>query len=233
MGYVQAFEQLEGLREVSGGYVNRCPSLRRHSITGAITSTCGYWSDRSRCAIAGTVSLAASRAASARVRRTARVHGQVSLTPSCCRLDLRVPGQATAHFVRDGGFGIFLCAIGSACIPLPPGGDAVRGIRRSRPRSSHAHHPLAMSGDVSLVLLGTIAGSWVAYAVGRAGRLEFARTPRVRSYTWAGADSSERTAGFALWPAIVLFGRMVPLIRPFSSRFAGVAKMPLCLHDPT
>jgi membrane protein DedA with SNARE-associated domain len=81
----------------------------------------------------------------------------------------------TAHLVRTGGLPeIFvLMAIGSACIPIPS--EVVMlfaGFAVADRAASGAHHHLTMLGIVLAGLLGTLAGSWVAYAVGRAGRLE-------------------------------------------------------------
>jgi len=137
--------------------------------------------------------------------------------------------NATAHFVRDAGLpGIFLLmAIGSACTPLPS--EVVMlfaGFAVADPGSSHAHHHLTMSGIVLAGLLGTIAGSWVAYAIGRGGRLELLE--RHGSKLHMGPAQIERAERWfqRYGQRIVLFGRMVPLIRAFVSLPAGVAKMP-------
>ncbi len=81
----------------------------------------------------------------------------------------------TSHFVRDAGLpGIFvLMAVSSACIPIPS--EVVMlfaGFAVADRLSSHAHHHLTLLGIVLAGLLGTMVGSWVAYAVGRGGRLE-------------------------------------------------------------
>ena len=81
----------------------------------------------------------------------------------------------TAHFVRTAGLpGIFaLMALGSACIPIPS--EVVMlfaGFAVADKVGSGAHHHLTMLGVVLAGLLGTLVGSWVAYAVGRGGRLE-------------------------------------------------------------
>ena len=64
-------------------------------------------------------------------------------------------------------------AVGSACIPLPS--EVVMlfaGFAVADPGQSASHHHLTLVGIVLAGLLGTIVGSWVAYAVGRGGRLE-------------------------------------------------------------
>jgi membrane protein DedA with SNARE-associated domain len=135
----------------------------------------------------------------------------------------------TWHFVRDAGLpAVFvLMAIGSACIPLPS--EVVMlfaGFAVADPGSSHAHHHLTMTGIVLAGLLGTLVGSWVAYGVGRGGRLELLE--RHGHLVHMGPTQIERAdAWFQRYgqPA-VLFGRMVPVIRAFVSLPAGVARMP-------
>jgi membrane protein DedA with SNARE-associated domain len=140
---------------------------------------------------------------------------------------------ATWHFVRDGGLpAVFvLMALGSACIPVPsevvmlfagfavadPGGSGA---------GAHNHH-LTMTGIVLAGLLGTLVGSWVAYAIGRGGRLELMeRHGHLIHMGPAQIDRADRWFQRYGDPA-VLFGRMIPLVRAFVSLPAGIAKMPL------
>ncbi len=138
--------------------------------------------------------------------------------------------NATWHFVRDAGLpGIFvLMAIGSACIPIPS--EVVMlfaGFAVADPGSSGAHHHLTMVGVVVAGLLGTLVGSWVAYAVGRGGRLELMeRHGHLIHMGPAQIDRADRWFQRYGDPA-VLFGRMVPLVRAFVSLPAGVARMPI------
>jgi membrane protein DedA with SNARE-associated domain len=136
----------------------------------------------------------------------------------------------TSHLVRDGGLaGIFaLMAIASACIPIPS--EVVMlfaGFAVADPGQSASHHHLTMVGVVLAGLLGTMVGSWVAYAVGRGGRLELLERHGAKLHmgpTQIGrADRWFQRHG----EATVLFGRLVPLLRAFVSLPAGVAKMPL------
>ncbi|MGH2855135.1 MAG: DedA family protein [Solirubrobacteraceae bacterium] len=137
---------------------------------------------------------------------------------------------ATWHFVRDGGLpAVFLLmALGSACIPVPS--EVVMlfaGFAVADPGSSGAHHHLTMTGIVLAGLGGTLVGSWVAYAIGRGGRLELME--RHGHLVHMGPAQIERAdRWFARYgePA-VLFGRVIPLVRAFVSLPAGVAKMPL------
>jgi membrane protein DedA with SNARE-associated domain len=136
----------------------------------------------------------------------------------------------TWHFVRDAGLpAIFvLMAVGSACIPVPS--EVVMlfaGFAVADPGHSGAHHHLTMTAVVLAGLLGTVLGSWVAYAVGRGGRLELME--RHGHLVHMGPAQIERAdRWFARYgQATVLLGRMVPLVRAFVSLPAGVARMPL------
>jgi membrane protein DedA with SNARE-associated domain len=136
----------------------------------------------------------------------------------------------TSHFVREGGLpGIFaLMAISSACIPIPS--EVVMlfaGFAVADPGQSASQHHLTMVGIVLAGLTGTMVGSWVAYAVGRGGRLELMERHGEKLHM--GPAQIERAdRWFQRWgePA-VLFGRVVPLVRAFVSLPAGVARMPL------
>jgi membrane protein DedA with SNARE-associated domain len=89
---------------------------------------------------------------------------------------------------------------------------------------AHGVH-LTMAGIIAAGLLGTLAGSWVAYAVGRAGRLELLE--RHGHLVHMGPAQIKRAdQWFSRYgdPA-VLFGRVVPFVRAFVSLPAGIAKM--------
>jgi membrane protein DedA with SNARE-associated domain len=138
--------------------------------------------------------------------------------------------NATAHFVRDAGLpGIFLLmAVSSACIPVPS--EAVMlfaGFAVADPAQSASHHHLTMTGVVLAGLIGTMAGSWVAYAVGRGGRLELLE--RHGSKLHMGPAQIQRADRWfqRYGEAAVLFGRVIPLVRAFVSLPAGIARMPL------
>jgi membrane protein DedA with SNARE-associated domain len=136
----------------------------------------------------------------------------------------------TWHFVRDGGLpAVFvLMAVGSACIPLPS--EVVMlfaGFAVADPGGSGAHHHLTMPGVVLAGLLGTLVGSWIAYGVGRGGRLELLE--RHGHLVHMGpAQIGRADRWFQRYGDLtVLFGRMVPLVRAFVSLPAGVARMPV------
>ena len=136
----------------------------------------------------------------------------------------------TSHFVRDAGLpGVFaLMAIGSACIPLPS--EVVMlfaGFAVADPNQSASHHHMTLLGIVLAGLLGTMVGSWVAYAVGRGGRLELLE--RHGSKVHMGPSQIELADRWFQrhGEAAVLFGRLVPVVRAFVSLPAGIARMPL------
>ncbi len=136
----------------------------------------------------------------------------------------------TSHFVREAGLpGIFaLMAISSACIPLPS--EVVMlfaGFAVANPEQSASQHHLTMVGVVLAGLLGTMVGSWAAYAVGRGGRLELLERHGAKLHM--GPSQIERADRWfrRYGEPTVLFGRLIPLVRAFVSLPAGVAKMPL------
>jgi membrane protein DedA with SNARE-associated domain len=139
--------------------------------------------------------------------------------------------NSMAHFVRDGGLpAIFvLMAISAACIPIPSevvmlfGGFAVANPVASG-AGAHGHH-LTMAGIIAAGVLGTLVGSWVAYGVGRAGRLELLE--RHGHLVHMGPAQIKRAdEWFSRYgEAAVLFGRVVPFVRAFVSLPAGIARM--------
>ena len=137
--------------------------------------------------------------------------------------------NSTSHFVRDAGLpGIFLLmAISSACIPIPS--EVVMlfaGFAVADPGQSASHHHLTMVGIVLAGLLGTVVGSWVAYGVGRGGRLELLE--RHGHLLHVGPSQIARADRFfaRYGQATVLVGRVIPFVRAFVSLPAGVARMP-------
>ena len=136
----------------------------------------------------------------------------------------------TAHLVRDGGLPaiLLLMALSSACIPVPS--EVVMlfaGFAVVDPGQSAAHHHLTMVGIIAAGLVGSMIGSWVAYAVGRGGRLELLHRHGHRIHL--GPAQIERADRFfrKYGDATVLFGRLVPFLRAFVSLPAGIAEMPI------
>ncbi len=135
-----------------------------------------------------------------------------------------------SHFVREAGLpGIFaLMALSSACIPIPS--EVVMlfaGFAVADPSQSGSSHHLTMTGIILTGLIGTMVGSWFAYAVGRGGRLELLERHGAKLHM--GPAQIERADRFfkRYGEATVLFGRMIPLVRAFVSLPAGISKMPL------
>ncbi|MHB1467962.1 MAG: DedA family protein [Solirubrobacteraceae bacterium] len=137
--------------------------------------------------------------------------------------------NAAWHFVREGGLpAIFLLMMAdSACIPIPSEATMMfAGFAVADPGGSHAHHHLTLLSVIVVGVLGNLVGSWIAYAVGRAGRLELIERHghwlHIKPSHLAWADRWFRRYG----AAAVFFGRMLPLVRTFISLPAGVARMP-------
>jgi membrane protein DedA with SNARE-associated domain len=135
----------------------------------------------------------------------------------------------TSHLVRTAGLpGIFvLMALGSACIPIPS--EVVMlfaGFAVANPEQSASHHHMTLVGIVLAGLAGTMVGSWAAYGVGRGGRIELLE--RHGNKLHMGPTQIERADRWfqRYGEPVVLFGRLIPLVRAFVSLPAGIAKMP-------
>jgi membrane protein DedA with SNARE-associated domain len=133
------------------------------------------------------------------------------------------------HFVRDAGLpAVFVLMVAeSACIPIPSEATMLfAGFAVADPGASSAHHHLTLAGIVVAGVLGNLVGSWIAYGIGRAGRLELVE----RHGRWLHLKPSHiawADRWFARYgdPAI-FFSRMLPIVRTFISLPAGIAKMP-------
>jgi membrane protein DedA with SNARE-associated domain len=112
-----------------------------------------------------------------------------------------------------------LMTLESACVPVPS--EAIMlfaGFAVSKGE-------LTLAGIVAAGVLGNLAGSWAAYAVGYYGRLDLLERNRlihVSPRQLRRADQWFERYG----SAVVFFGRMLPLVRTFVSLPAGVARMP-------
>jgi membrane protein DedA with SNARE-associated domain len=133
------------------------------------------------------------------------------------------------HFVRDAGLpAVFVLMLAeSACIPIPSEATMLfAGFAVADPGGSTAHHHLTLIGIVLAGVLGNLVGSWIAYGVGRGGRLELIE----RHGHWLHLKPSHiawADRWFARYGApAIFFSRMLPIIRTFISLPAGVAKMP-------
>ena len=125
------------------------------------------------------------------------------------------------NVINDTGlWGVFLLmGAGSACIPIPS--EAVMLFAGFT--VSEGHHTLL---EIFLAgFLGNMAGSWLTYAIGYYGRVDFMERNKLIHVSPA---KLERVDGWFKrhGDATVFFGRMLPLVRAFISLPAGVAEMP-------
>jgi membrane protein DedA with SNARE-associated domain len=137
-----------------------------------------------------------------------------------------------SHFVRDAGYpAIFVLMVAeSACVPIPSEATMLfAGFAVAEPAGAfkgHSSHHLTLLGVVAAGVLANVVGSWLAYAVGRAGRLELVERHghwlHIQPKHIAWADRWFARYG----DAAIFFSRMLPIIRTFISLPAGVAKMP-------
>jgi membrane protein DedA with SNARE-associated domain len=127
---------------------------------------------------------------------------------------------ATEFIGSAGVVAVFLLMLlESACIPIPS--EAIMLFAGF----SVSNGELTLFGVVAAGVLGNLAGSWIAYAVGYYGRIDLLERNKLihispKHLKWAD-DWFERYGG-----ATVFFSRMLPIIRTFISLPAGVAKMP-------
>lgn len=127
---------------------------------------------------------------------------------------------ATEFIGSAGVVAVFLLmTLESACIPVPS--EAIMlfaGFSASKGE-------LTLFGIVAAGVLGNLAGSWIAYAVGYYGRIDLLEKNRLihvnpKHLKWADDWFAKYGA------ATVFFSRMLPIIRTFISLPAGVAEMP-------
>jgi membrane protein DedA with SNARE-associated domain len=127
---------------------------------------------------------------------------------------------ATEFIGSAGVVAVFvLMTLESACIPIPS--EAIMLFAGF----SVSKGELTLFGIVAAGVLGNLAGSWIAYAVGYYGRLDLLEKNKLihispKHLKWAD-DWFER---YGSWT--VFFSRMLPIIRTFISLPAGVARMP-------
>jgi membrane protein DedA with SNARE-associated domain len=127
---------------------------------------------------------------------------------------------ATDFIDAVGLLGVFvLMLLESACIPVPS--EAIMlfaGFNVSE-------GDLTLLGITVAGVLGNLAGSWIAWAVGYFGRIELLEQNRlihINPKHLAVADRWFERYG----DAAVFFSRMLPIVRTFISLPAGVARMP-------
>ena len=126
------------------------------------------------------------------------------------------------NVVGDLGLGgvFVLMLLESACIPVPSEATMLfAGFNVDKGEYS-------LIAAVAVGVAGNLIGSWIAYAVGYYGRVEWLETHgrklHIKPEHLAWADR-----WFERWGApTVFFTRMLPIIRTFISLPAGVARMP-------
>jgi membrane protein DedA with SNARE-associated domain len=135
-----------------------------------------------------------------------------------------------SEFVGETGLvAVFLLMVAeSACIPIPSEATMLfAGFAVANPTGAGAHHHLTLVGIVAAGVLGNLVGSWIAYGIGRFGRIELIE----RHGHWLHLKPSHiewADRWFERYGApAIFFSRMLPIIRTFISLPAGVAKMPL------
>jgi membrane protein DedA with SNARE-associated domain len=134
-----------------------------------------------------------------------------------------------SEFVGETGLvAVFLLMVAeSACIPIPSEATMLfAGFAVANPTGAGAHHHLTLVGIVAAGVLGNLLGSWIAYGIGRFGRIELVE----RHGHWLHLKPSHiewADRWFERYGApAVFFSRILPIIRTFISLPAGVAKMP-------
>lgn len=130
------------------------------------------------------------------------------------------------HLITQYGYAaVFLLMLAeSACIPIPSEVIMLFGGALAAGAYPGAHPSLI--GIVLAGVLGNVAGSYIAWGVGR-----YAGQPAVRRwgrrFGVRGHDIDRATAWFDRHgSSAVLFGRVVPVVRTFISLPAGFAGMP-------
>jgi membrane protein DedA with SNARE-associated domain len=127
---------------------------------------------------------------------------------------------ATDFIGSAGVAGVFvLMMLESACIPVPS--EAIMLFAGF----SVSEGDMTLLGIVVAGVLGNLAGSWIAYAVGYFARIDLLERNKLihvspKHLKWA--DDWFKRYG----DATVFFTRMLPIIRTFISLPAGVARMP-------
>jgi membrane protein DedA with SNARE-associated domain len=116
--------------------------------------------------------------------------------------------------------GIFLLMVPeSACIPIPSEATMLfAGFNVSEGKYS-------LFAAVAVGSVANLVGSWIAYAVGYYGRIEFLERHKIFHIKPEYLELTERW--FERWGSwAVFFSRMLPIVRTFISLPAGVARMP-------
>jgi len=130
------------------------------------------------------------------------------------------------HLIIQYGYvAVFLLMLAeSACIPIPS--EVIMLFGGALAAGAYPGVHLSLAGVVLAGVLGNVAGSYLAWGVGRyAGQAAVRRWGR--RFGVRGHDIDRAVAWFGRHgPSAVLFGRVVPVVRTFISLPAGFADMP-------
>ena len=128
-------------------------------------------------------------------------------------------------FIANYGYlAIFVLMLAeSACIPIPS--ELIMLFGGALAAGAVAGTRLDLAAVIAVGVAGNLAGSYLAYAVGRYGGQaalhRWGRRIHLREH-----DLDKATAWFTKYgPAAVGFGRLLPVIRTFISLPAGIARM--------
>ncbi|TMK20741.1 MAG: DedA family protein [Actinobacteria bacterium] len=135
--------------------------------------------------------------------------------------------QFVERFAQHGYLAVFvLMLLESACIPIPSEVTMLFAGFLASP--DHPTNAVQLSFVVVALMgvAGNVAGSWLAYGVGRA----VGRAPLDRWGRYVGIRSHDIDRAERWWAkrgtATVFFSRMLPVIRTFISLPAGIEEMP-------
>ncbi|HVB06391.1 MAG TPA: DedA family protein [Acidimicrobiales bacterium] len=126
------------------------------------------------------------------------------------------------HFLLSAGYGalVLLAFVEACCIPIPS------EITFGYAGVLVAEHHLELGLVIVLGTLAELAGSYVAYTIGRqGGRPLVERAGRFALVTAKDLDRAERWLSGRGEFAVAL-GRALPVVRAFVSLVAGIARMP-------
>jgi membrane protein DedA with SNARE-associated domain len=132
------------------------------------------------------------------------------------------------HFLQTWGYAaiFMLTVLESACLPIPSEITlGLGGALASGAVIGGTHGDLSLGLVVLVGTLGSVAGSLIAYTMGRTGGRPFVnRFGRYVLVTSTDVDRVERWFnGRGEWA--VLYGRVIPIVRTFISLPAGLARM--------
>lgn len=129
------------------------------------------------------------------------------------------------HFIASYGYAaIFLLMVAeSACIPVPS--ELIMTLGGALAAGAVPGSHLNLIGVIAAGVAGNVAGSYIAWAVGRYGGQAALR--RWGGRIWLREHDLDRaTEWFARHgPKAVLLGRLLPVVRTFISLPAGLARM--------